>query len=287
MMGFEYKGKSYSWDEWNKEYNEFIESLELPDDLRIDIGTRELSLLHDIGYGIAIDKFLELYSMIASARSALINAFEKFYDSNIISWNSGYKGQLWMRFQYLKNAIIWYNSCEDYIYQIIWFAYDLYPRAINSEENYLFNIKKCNFDRIVKKLDEVQNPTEDVKVLKEKLDGYRNDSDVYRLREELANNIKHRANIQVQGLDDLRMMGVVTKAEDGTDAFNSDWIKPKLIDIDETVELLKRVHIKLLQYARFVLNFLNLDNMFIVDENGNGIINRIRKKADYKKILID
>jgi len=284
-MDFVYRGKKYSWDEWNKEYNEFIDSLELPDDLRIDIGIREFSLLHDIGYGIAIDKFLELYSMIASARSALINAFEKFYDSNIISWNSGYKGQLWMRFQYLKNAIIWYNSCEDYIYQIIWFAYDLYPRTINSEENYLFNLKKCCYDRIIKKLDEVQNPTEDVKVLKMELENYRNDPDVYKLREELANNIKHRANIQVQGLEDLRMMGVVTKDKDGKDAFNSDWIKPKLIDIDDTVELLRRVHIKLLRYARFILNFMNIDNMFIVDENGYGIINQIRKKADYKKIL--
>lgn len=284
MMEFVYKDKQYTWDEWTADNNRFIEELELPDDFRIDINIREFSLLHDIGYAIAIDKFLELYSMIASARSALLNAFQKFFDSNIISWDSGYKGQLWMRFNYLKNAIVWYNSCEDYILQIIWFAYDMYPELITSEEIYLNDLKKCNFNKIINVLNGLEDINENAKILKQKVSEYRNDIDIYTLREELANNLKHRANVQVRGFEDLRTMGFIIKSRGGNEIFNSKWIEPKLVDIDDTIELLKRVHVKLITLGRFILNFMNLDNVFAIDENGDRILNEIRKKSDYKKI---
>ncbi|MBZ9624415.1 hypothetical protein G9F71_016310 [Clostridium sp. FP2] len=284
MMKFIYKEKIYTWDEWNHDQSNFINSIELPEDFKIDINIREISLMHDIEYSIAIDKFIELYSMIASARSALINAFEKFYDSNIISWDSGYKGQLWMRYQYLKNAIVWYNSCEDYIYQIIWFAYTLYPKAISSEESYLLNLKKCNYDQILKILGKLEGENEDAKDLKAKLKEYRDDPDVSFLREQLANNLKHRANIQVNGLEYTRMMGFSKMSKDGTEEFNGKWIEPRLIDIDETIEIIKNVHIKLVAHGRFILNFMNLENMFCTNEEGNKILNRIRKKSDYKRI---
>lgn len=284
MMKFIYKEVVYTWEEWNTEYTNFINSIELPDNFRIDINIREFSLLHDIGYSIAIDKFIELYSMVASARSALINAFEKFYDSNIISWESGYKGQLWMRFQYLKNAIVWYNACEDYIYQIVWFAYDLYPNVINSEESYLLNLKKCNFDQIIKILKKLEDKNKDAGDLKTKLEEYRNDPDVSLLREKLANNLKHRANIQVNGLQDTRMIGFIRKSKDGSEQFNEQWIEPSIIDIDETIDLVKKVHIKLVEHGRYILEFMNIEGMFITDENGNKMLNHIRKKSDYKKI---
>lgn len=284
MMEFVYKGNKYSWNEWNKEYNDFINRLELPDDFRIEINLREHSLLQDIGYAIAFDKFAELYSLTASARSALLNSFNKFYDSNIISWESGYRGQLWMRFEYLKNAIVWYNSCEDYIYQIIWFAYDMYPFTINSQEMYLKNLKECSYGKIVKKLKELENTNSDAKTLKERINSYRNDSDVLYLREELANNFKHRANVQAIGLEDLRMIGFTIKSKDGSDSFNSRWIEPKLVDIDDVIEVTSRVHSKLIDFGKFIFNFMDTENMFVLDENGNAIINRIQKKSKYKKI---
>lgn len=283
-MEFVYSGRKYTWDEWKEEYSKFVECVELPNDFSIDINIREFSLMQDIGYSIAIDKYLELYSMIASARFALMNAFQKFYDSNIISWDSGYKAQLWMRFEYLKNAIVWYNSCEDYIYQIIWFAYDMYPGLINSEECYIDCLKKCNFSKISSILERLEATNEQAKVLKTKIYEYRNDSDVYYLREQLANNLKHRANIQAIGLEDLRMVGFTIQSKDGSEKFNSRWIEPELIDIDQTIELIKRVHVKLVEYGRFILNFMNLEDMFVTDEKGNGVINKIRKKSDYKRI---
>jgi hypothetical protein len=284
MMEFVYKGKNYSWEEWNKEYLLFVDELELPNDLMIDLNMREFSLTHDIGYGIAIDKFRELYSLIASARLSLINAFQKFYDSNIINWNSGgYRAQLWMRYNHLKNSIIWYNSCEDYTYQILWFAYEMNPYHINSKQSYLRNLKKCNFDRIDNLLSEIEESNSYAKDLRKNIRDYRYDPDVEELREELANNLKHRANIQASGLEDLRMMGYVIKSRDGSEAFNSQWLQPKLIDLDVTIELLKRVHLKLIKHCRYIMDFMSFDELFEVDSEGNAILNNIRSKSDYKK----
>lgn len=287
MMEFVYRNQKYSWEEWNKDYGDFVDSIELPDDFRIDINIREHSLLQDIGYSIAIDKFIELYSMIASARFALMNAYQKFYDSNVISWESGYQGHLWMRFQYLKNAIVWYNSCEDYIYQILWFAYDMYPNPITSKEEYLLALKGCSYGKIYFVLEKLEKQNEHAKDLKEKVHNYRYDTDVNYLREDLANNLKHRANVQVEGLKDLRMMGFSIKSKEGTDVFNSKWIEPRVIDIDDTIKIVRNVHIKLIEYGRYVLKFMNLDDMFQKDEQGNAILNIRRKKSDYKKIIIE
>jgi len=284
MMEFVYKGHTYSWNEWYKEYTRFIDRLELPNDFLVDINLREHSILQDIGYGIAFDKFIELYNLIASARSALINSFEKFYDTNIISWESGYKGQLWMRFEYLKNSIIWYNSCEDYIYQIIWFAYDIYPYLINSKEKYLKNLKECSRSKIIKTLTDIETVNPDAKTLKERLNTYRKDQYVYYIREELANSFKHRANVQAKGLENTRLIGFSIKKKDGNDLFNSRWIEPELIDIDEVIEIVSRIHVKLIELGRFILDFMNIDKMFEIDENGKSILNKIQKKSLYKRI---
>jgi hypothetical protein len=88
------------------------------------------------------------YTQCASARFALIQAHKKFYDSNMISWESGYKAQLWMRFQYLKNAVVWYNSYEDYIYQLIWFEFEMYTGSINNEKNYVQSLKDYSYTKV-------------------------------------------------------------------------------------------------------------------------------------------
>jgi hypothetical protein len=146
--------------------------------------------------------------------------------------------------------------------------------------------KKCSYSGIKKILENLADSNEDAGVLMRTINEYRDDQDVSYLREHLANNLKHRANIQVEGLQDLRLIGFKIQSKDGSESFNSKWIKPILIDIDETIELVKRVHIKLVAYGSFVLDFINLDNLFKVNDEGNCMLNYIRKKSDYKRILI-
>jgi hypothetical protein len=282
FMEFIYREKKYSWEEFVNEQKTFVDSLDLPDSLRIEPGFREFCILHDIGYGIGCDKFAELYSMIASARFALIQAHEKFYDSNVISWESGYEAQLWMRFQYLKNAIVWYNSCEDYIYQIIWFAFDMYTGSINNEKNYLQSLKDCSYSKVSGILKSIG--TKDARDLLEHINLYRFNRSVKFIRE-LANSLKHRANVQVKGLENTRTIGFSIKGKDGVDKFNSDWIKPQILDIDNTISVVKDLHEKLIEFSNFMLDYLNLDMMFET-ENGTAILNNVKPKSTYKRILV-
>lgn len=280
-MEFIYKNKHYSWEEFSKERNNFISELELPDTRKVR-EYREICIVHDVGYGIALEKSLDYYRTFTSARFALINAHEKFFDSNYISWESGYKGQLWLRSEYLRNSIIWYNSCEDFLYQVLWFAYELHSRPITSRENYLFSLKECTFSKLKGKLENF-NRKEANELLNEIIK-YRSDDEVVYLRDELANYIKHKEAVQFEGLEDSSMMGFIIKNNDGNDKFNRDWIKPKIIDIDETINILKRIHIKLMKFSNFILEYLNLENMFEVEDDVI-VLNTIKKKSSYKKLL--
>lgn len=285
MLEFIYKGEKYSWEEWHNEKKEFIKSLELPDDLSMDWALRDWSIAYDVGYSIAIEKFMELYKLIASARSSLINSFDKFYDSSVIEWGSNYKAHIWMRGEYLKNSIVWYNSCEDYIYQILWFAYDMSGEKITSAEDYEKQLKKVCYKNIKSKL--VENNSNEAKELLKYIDEYRFDEEVRYLRDGLANNLKHRGHLTFRGIEDTRLMGFKKLDKEKNIIFSSEWVEPKIVDIDETIELLKNVHVKLIKLARDIKDFINFDDMFERTEDGKIKGNIIKDKASYKKIIFN
>lgn len=116
-----YRDQEYTLKEWNDEQKRFEQHLELLEGL-VKPGLKDFSAVQDVGYSIALAKLEGLCHLIAGARYALISAHEILHDSNIINWQSGYVGQLWYRAQQLKNSIIWYDSCEDYLYQMLWFG---------------------------------------------------------------------------------------------------------------------------------------------------------------------
>lgn len=276
MIKFVYKEKYYTLDELINDYNVFSREVELPNDLTEYSIFKSEILTVDTDYAIAVSKLDELYGMIASARNALILSYQKFYDNNIISFESGEVGQLWMRAEYLKNAIVWYNSCEDYIYQIIWFAYELHEKYINNREEYESALKKCTYNTVKKKVNKFDN--EDSKRLLELINNYREDDQVKYLRENLANNLKHRANLAFK---ELHREDIMTVYHGNLNI--SELIKPYVVGIDETIDIVKSVHIKLVKFARDIKEYLNIDGIFNYDEDGN-ITNTYNSKNTYRKL---
>lgn len=224
-----------------EDFNTFISKLELPDYLQKYRNAIQPTFNENQNYGIAASKVLDFYRLFTSARAALIFAKQDKYDDNIISLSSGEFGQKWLRSEYLKNAIVWYNSCEDYIYQIIWFAYGLHGKGkIRNKKVYKYVLGKCNYSKIKDK--QIGN-------LNSIIDNYRNDPIVNTLRQTLANNLKHRGGLEFKEFyDELYSDGVGEVA----------LIKPYIISFDETLNILKEVHIKLLKFLREVLKFLQL-----------------------------
>jgi len=283
MMEFIYKGKKYTWEEWYNEKKSFIENIRLPDEFLIDPALMEFSIIHDEGYSIAIEKFRELYRLIAGARNCLINAFEKFYDSNIIDRDKGYWVQLWTRGEYLKNSIIWYTSCEDYIYQIIWFAFEMGENEIRSCEDYENQLRQVCYTSIKNKL-KIKNTLEAQELL-QYINDYRFNDDVKYMRDELANNLKHRGHLYFKGLEEIRLFGCKKYDKDKNVIFDLDWVNPKIVDLDATIELLKRVHNELIEFGNKIKKFIDFENMFEKTEDGNIDLNVIKDKKSYKKII--
>ncbi|MDB2051958.1 hypothetical protein QTI42_07855 [Clostridium perfringens] len=278
MIKFVYNRKEYTLDELINDYNTFSREVELPNDLTEYSILKPEILVVDKGYAISVGKLDELYGMIASARNALILSYQKFYDSNIISFESGEIGQLWMRAEYLKNAIVWYNSCEDYIYQIIWFAYELHGKSISNREEYEKALKECTYGKVKNKVGEFNN--ENSKLLLELINNYRNDDQVKYLRENLANNLKHRANLAFEELYSEDIMTVY----DGSLNI-SEIVKPNLVSIDETIDIVKSVHIKLVKLARDIKEYINFTGMLVFNSKGEIDPFKHNDKPCYRKLM--
>jgi hypothetical protein len=128
-----YKGKEYTLAELREEQRLFSENLQLPDYFR-KVGLPML-IGFDYGYCLAFEFLDDVYSQAASARYALLLGHKKLHDSNHISWRSGETGQYWLRYEYLKNSIIWYNASYEMLWQALWFGYFLF-------RNLDFTVKK-------------------------------------------------------------------------------------------------------------------------------------------------
>lgn len=280
-MEFIYKDKKYSWDEWHDEKRKFVDNLELPNDFDLT-STSYFSVIHDVGYTIGMNKYTELSHLIASARTALLKSFDKFYQSNDIKWGSPYEAHIWMRSEYLKNSIIWYNSCEDYIYQAIWFAFDMNKQEIDSPEKFEMLLKKVSVKEVKKNLKRVD--TKNSKQLLSYINDYREHKDVKYMREQLANSLKHRGNISFNEINVSSIMPYERVGEGKKIKFSTEWIQPRVIDIDETIELMSRIHNLLITFARNIKTFINFDEMFVKDEDGVIIITEVKDKKNYKKV---
>lgn len=263
LLTISYKDEEYSWEEWEEHYKMFSESLEIPEDFLVNPFVIDNMIYYDKGYSISLGMLREVYYIIASARFNLINSHNKIYDSNIISSGNDYLAHLWMRSEYLKNCILSYNSIEDYVYQMIWFAYELYGFDLDSNDAYKKALKKCNFNSINKKLTDIKsNESEELlKILK----GYRLDPQIHYLREELSNNLKHRGSLQFDGLERTRISGYSKETKAGEVLFNSKWLTPLVVDIDETIDKLVEVHSKSILFVRNVIDYINYFES--VDEN--------------------
>ncbi|AEV69542.1 hypothetical protein [Acetivibrio clariflavus] len=283
MPEYIYKGKKYTQEEWYNEKKSFIEEIRLPNEFLIDPGLLKFTIIFDEGYSIAIEKFRELYYLIASARNCLINAFNKFCDSNTIDWDKENWPQLWERGEYLKNSIIWYTACEDYIYQIIWFAFDMGENRIRNWYEFENQLGEICYTNIKNKL-KIKNTLEAQELL-QYIDEYRFDDDVKYMRDELADRLKCRGNLYFEDLEYKKQHDYMRLDRDGKVIFNLNWVKPRVIDIDRTIELLKKVHIKLIDFGNKIKNFIDFENILGITEDGKINGNVFEDKKSYKKII--
>lgn len=283
-MKFIYQNIEYTIEKLNEEQRNFEKLLDVPSYLQTD-GNIDFFCL-DPDYKLALDFFQDLYSQITSARFALIMGHKKLHDSNYVNQNSGKIGQYWLRFQYLKNAINWYNSSFDILWQTIWFGFALYkniefgrsPRKIlqiDSPKAFKILLTRCKLDLIAKSLKEVDT-VYSIELLKQ-IEKFNNSKEQKIIRK-WANSLKHHGRFRIK---ELYNPGSALKVG----AFDSRFAQPMIVEIDKITEVLKDYHIAYCELTKYVYEFFNFDSMRPPMENGK-IPLRKRDEKEYKKIII-
>lgn len=279
-----YQNKEYTIEQLNKEQRDFENSLDVPNYLHSNDGLDFFCF--DPQYKLAIDFFSDLYSQITSARFALVMGHKKLHDSNYVKWNSGEIGQYWLRFQYLKNSINWYNSSFDILWQAIWFGFALYRKIefsrspkkihdIDSPKAFKTLLERCKWDYIVKSLSEVDSVYS--KDLLNQIKKF-NDSQEQKVVRKWANSLKHHGSFRINELYNPGSALIVG-------VFDSRYARPTIIEIDKITEALKEYHIAYCELTKYVFDFFNFDGMRPPIVNGKTTILQ-KDEKDYKKIII-
>lgn len=285
-MKFIYQDKQYSLAELKKEQQAFEKDLEVPNYLRKTVQPKLLGF--DSGYCIAYDFLDDVYSQIASARYALLMGHKKLHDSNYISWSSGEIGQYWLRYEYLKNSIIWYSASYEMLWQALWFGYFLFRKLefkiknkivkfheVDSKETYQQLLTLCTYKNLNRALKSVS--TEHSKSLFKQIDDFHITKEQKILRG-WVNKLKHRGNIKARELyfsDGIQL-------EVGM--FNSIYTTPEIVAIDEIVNVVKGYHVKFLKLTDYVYNFFNFTS--VLQNQGNIDLQHLNIR-EYKKIIIE
>lgn len=272
LLYITYKDKTYTLEELIADNNDFAKRMV---SFKPNSPNQEILYSQDIGYYIANRKVHQLYDLFSNAKFSLINAHKKLHKSSI-EWRSGNLGQLWLRSQYLRNAIIWYNSCIDYVYQIVWFAFDFYGKLDSKQhyENELFNCKWDKLEQVFKK----NNANSNIKELCSIINAAKSDKNVRQVNK-WANNLKHKANIYFKELQEDDFFTVQF-----ADKLSSEDLYGELLDLDDTCLVVQNAHIKINELIIQIINFIDFDSICIKDEEDNFRLG-LRDKKEFKKIV--
>lgn len=209
----------------------------------------------DIGSVIAMHKLVELHNVIAFANYAINKAIcEK---DNII------------KFSLFRSAILDYNSCYDYVRQIVYFGFDFCP-FIGTHSDYnevmkngclLKQQSKNNVGEITlvdtpfkQKIDNLKNTNVNAKVFFGKLNKYRKsllNSSVNIT--EWANSIKHRGGFAANELiDKSKLARVITTNNTGGLLFDSSFTldSTSFLEIENKLSKQNEINLTFIDYLQ-------------------------------------
>jgi len=217
---------------------------------------------NDLGLYIAAIKLEELEDLISYANYSLIKT-----TSDGVNVTEGYietkTARKALRFYFLRSAILSYHACFDYIIQIAYFGFGFHE-TIKTNAEYQSELKGCRFgtgkksfrlvfNHLLARIDFTQEVPIQVSAAKELYERLVKFYDQDRKSiNSLANQLKHQGSLNIAELVPQRQELASVHCsfeydEDGNFAgFGemddyvpfSDIVKPNLVDINETVNLL-------------------------------------------------
>ena len=235
----------------------------------------------DHGLVIASQKFQELERLFSSAKFALVKGSHNKHQGV-----SGDDAQTVIRFEFLKNAIIWYNSCYDYILQIVYFGFD-FNKPIASQSDYLKELKNCRYIKNKKtsktfytEFEKIALKSPDAQDLFEKLNTFYFENKG-KLRD-WANKLKHQGAIELDILYN-KSIGIGIINSNFEELFCDNYLEPEIVCLNELIEEIVRVHVEIVQFSNYLYDFIGfkyIKELSILDFNDDRLLKKFSAKTD-------
>lgn len=173
------------------------------------------------------------------------------------------------RYKYLQAAILAYYSSTDYIYQIIYFYFELYGEI--HHENILsrkdiIRLSKSIRGNVIEQIDAWLNKDERTADFLKKFNDLK--EFLSRLKEN-AIEIKHRGRYHIEGLF-LERSAHVKKIVHGVELDFTEITTPQCFDIEDEIDYLKEVHNRIYQMQDTIYRFLDYQGRLDVSMKAQG-----------------
>ena len=191
-----------------------------------------------VGNAIAFSKFIALNKRIMSGSYMLINAHNKKLKD---PFGTNIKDPVWFRAMCLEFAFEAYTKVNDYIYQILYYNFELYKildkRQILKNTDVVELSKTINYDkkRLIRKL--LKSKGESVNNFIKLLKSYQKYIYKYNITE-IANDFKHRGAYSIRGTNIPRIKFEVKNQNIDI----NDILSESIIEMDIEIEKLVILH---------------------------------------------
>lgn len=195
--------------------------------------------LESLGAAIALNRYIALNSKVYFAATTLTQSFKS---EHVDLWGDNVENPIFLRSMYFEQAIEAYNKVPDYIYQILYFNFDLYEKL----DNKIIRNKKdvqnraksiAGRERLTKIRDEISEFGEKEKLFISKFQEYFSTLGHTR---NLANDIKHRGCIAIEGTH--TSWGKASKPINDVEINLTEIVEPEPINLEDEIAKLVSVH---------------------------------------------
>ncbi|UZT82621.1 hypothetical protein [Caproicibacterium sp. BJN0003] len=254
-----YRGKRMTYDEFCKANHDFGEELKFVDRYNKEIYPLEyLLIMRNSDYYKAAKYIKKTEQCFQTARYYLLNSYDLLKTDFEVNWSSGYVPQFLLRTMDFTTAVVWYNSCFDYILQVAYFAFGIYKKTdeYTDQTSHEDLLKKCTYDTMGKIYSQYKT-VPNYKALWEII------IKCYNALSEInswANYIKHKGGISFKGLnppEPFHMSMTDTKGNIVAESSNFESIE---IDLDDSLLVLKDVHKAIYDCINSLIDFIDFNS---------------------------
>ncbi|MGG1314568.1 hypothetical protein [Cohnella laeviribosi] len=280
----QYRGKKMTYEELGKAIYDFSEELKFVDRYAKEIYPIEhLIFISNRDYYKASKYVNKTERCLQTARYYLINSYNLLTTDFECNWSTGYGPQFLLRTMDFTTAVVWYNTCFDYILQIVYFAFGIYKKTdgYTDQTSHEDLLKKCTYNfmgQIYSKHKTVPNFKTLWKIV----------TKCYSALSEIntwANYIKHKGGISFTGLIAPDPFLIKLTDSNGNVIAESSDFESIEIDLDSSLNVLKDAHMALYDCFNNLIDFIDFQSA--VPQNHpekEGFV--IPSPASYVKVIL-